>query len=118
MGFGGKATICRGKPANQSIMVAKFNSTFSGLQEAERLHNFYAETKRGRAELQPTQSSNSSSCNRETRNEFANKVEFVLFGYLGLAEDLDKLDFETKKRCFVKSKKEIQDIANAPLKTE
>ncbi|KAM7496877.1 hypothetical protein LguiA_021291 [Lonicera macranthoides] len=118
MGLGEKATICRGKPANQSIMVAKFNSTFSGLQEAERLHKFYAETKRGRAELQPMRSSNSSGRNVETRNEFASKAESVLFGYLGLAEDLDKLDFETKKRCFVKSKKEIQDIANAPLKTE
>ncbi|GAB2229295.1 hypothetical protein Droror1_Dr00023433 [Drosera rotundifolia] len=34
----------------------------------------------------------------------------------GDSEDLDRMDYNTKKRCFVKSKKEIQGIADAPVK--
>ena len=48
----GKTKICRGKPANQSIMVVRFRATFSGLQKAEKLHNMYAENQHGRTEFQ------------------------------------------------------------------
>ncbi|KAE8693581.1 Detected protein of unknown function [Hibiscus syriacus] len=41
-----------------------------------------------------------------------NKVEDVLYGYLGVAGDMDKLDFETKSHSVVKSKKEIYSIAD------
>ncbi|KAK3015861.1 hypothetical protein RJ639_006549, partial [Escallonia herrerae] len=116
MGFGEKTEVCRGKPANQSILVVKFKPTLSGLKEAERLHNFYDESKQGRAEFQHIESINSSNT-EETPKKSADKVENVLFAYLGRAEDLDKIDIETRKRCLVKSKKEIVDIADAPLKT-
>ncbi|KAI3689657.1 hypothetical protein L2E82_47621 [Cichorium intybus] len=36
-------------------------------------------------------------------------------GYMGIAEDLNKLDFDIKKEVF-KSKKEIKDIVAAPVK--
>ncbi|KAF8403236.1 hypothetical protein HHK36_011337 [Tetracentron sinense] len=115
-GFGGgKAKVCRGKPADQSIMVVKFLGTFSGLQEAERLHKYYAENKRGRVEFQQITSNSGSG---EAGRMQADNLELVLYGHMGIAEDLDKLDFETKKRCVVKSKKDIQDIADAPLKPE
>ena len=45
----------------------------------------------------------------------ADKVEHVLGGHLEIAGDLDKLDFEAKERCVVKSKKEILAIADACL---
>ncbi|KAI3730219.1 hypothetical protein L1987_61388 [Smallanthus sonchifolius] len=35
---------------------------------------------------------------------------------LGIAEDLDKVDSDTKRKCSIKSKKEIQDLADAPVK--
>ncbi|THG03513.1 uncharacterized protein LOC114308815 isoform X2 [Camellia sinensis] len=105
MGFGGKTKVCRGKPANQSIMVVKFSGTFSGLQEAERLHKFFSGNERGRTELKQVTPKNNSNADDKTQK--ANKVERVLYGYLGIAEDLDKLDFETKKWCSVRSKKEI-----------
>lgn len=120
MGFdGGKTKIHRGKPANQSIMVVRFNGTFSGLQKAEKLHHIYDENQHGRAELQQTKSNNvkTGSC-EENQKAKANKVEHVLYGYLGIAGDLDKLDFETKERSVVKSKKEIQAIADASLVNE
>ncbi|KAF8403263.1 hypothetical protein HHK36_011364 [Tetracentron sinense] len=118
-GFGGgKAKVCRGKPADQSIMVVKFLGTFSGLQEAERLHKYYAENKRGRVKFQQITSNNSNSGSGEAGGMQADNLELVLYGHMGIAEDLDKLDFETKKRCVVKNKKDIQDIADAPLKPE
>ncbi|XVF19758.1 hypothetical protein REPUB_Repub11eG0138400 [Reevesia pubescens] len=114
MGFyRGISKVCRGKPANQSIMIVIFHGTFSGLQEAERLHKLYAENKHGRAEFQQV---NCSS--RETWKASPDKVEDVLYGYLAIAGDLDKLDFETKSRSVVKSKKEIYAIADAFLDTE
>lgn len=103
---GGNAKVCHGKPANQSILVVTFSGTFSGLQEAERLHKFYAENKHGRAELQEGHGA-------ATQAVVGDKVKDVLYGFLGLAGDLDKLEFETKKRCVVRSKKDIQAIADA-----
>ncbi|XP_021279328.1 uncharacterized protein LOC110412979 [Herrania umbratica] len=111
MGFGrGISKVCRGKPANQSIMTVIFHGTFSGLKEAERLHKLYAENKHGRAEFQQINCSTG-----ETKKVPLDKVEDVLYGYLGIAGDLDKLDFETKSRALVKSKKEIYATADALL---
>ncbi|KAL5830903.1 hypothetical protein ACOSQ4_016257 [Xanthoceras sorbifolium] len=111
MGFDrGISKVCRGKAANQSTMVVNFNGTLSGLQEAEKLHKQYAENKHGRSEFQ--QITTRSNCTSESQS--TDKIKSYLYGYLGIAEDLDKLDFTTKKRCFVKSKKEIQAIAGEP----
>lgn len=105
--------MCRGKPANQSIMTVIFHGTFSGLLKAERLHQLYSDNKHGRAEFQQI------NCNiGQPLKVPTNKVEDVLYGYLGIAGDLDKLDFETKSRSTVKSKKEIYAIAGAPLNNE
>ncbi|KAL7115971.1 hypothetical protein ACP275_04G214300 [Erythranthe tilingii] len=85
MGFQSILKVSNGEPANQSTMVVKFNATLSGLQEAERLHRNYVQ-----------------SSEREK--------EDLLYGHLGIAQDLDKLDFDTKKRCLLKSKNEILTI--------
>ncbi|KAL5763813.1 hypothetical protein ACOSQ2_016407 [Xanthoceras sorbifolium] len=111
MGFDrGISKVCRGKAANQSTMVVNFNGTLSGLQEAEKLHKQYTQNKHGRSEFQ--QITSRSNCTSESQS--TDKIKSYLYGYLGIAEDLDKLDFTTKKRCFVKSKKEIQAIAGEP----
>ncbi|KAI3450682.1 hypothetical protein Pfo_007347 [Paulownia fortunei] len=60
MGFGSIIKVCNGKPANQSVMLVKFNGTLSGLQEAERFHKSYFESKHGRAELKQLKSENGS----------------------------------------------------------
>lgn len=109
--------MCRGKPANQSILVVTFNATFSGLREAERLHKLFAENKHGRVEFQKISSAglkNSSNGNQDSLADEAN----CLYGYLGIAEDLDKLETETKKWCVVKSKREIQAIACTSLRND
>lgn len=105
--------VCRGRPANHSIMAVIFNSTLSGLEAAERLHNFYSKTKHGKSDFENIRSC-SSSCSKDESKASEKKAEHVLYGYLGTAEDLDKLEYETKKRCLVKSKKEIWSIAMQP----
>lgn len=114
MGFGEKAKVSRGKPANQSILMVKFSATLSGLEEAVRLCDIYAHRKHGRAEFQRISSGHSGNGDDETKESLTDKVGKILYGYLGIAEDLDKLDFETKKRSSVRSKKQIKDIAVAP----
>lgn len=118
MGFGNLSKVWIRKLANQNGMLAKFNGTLSGLQEAERLHKNYLETKHGRIEFIQVMSSEKGSCSEETQTVTAEKEENFLYFYLGLLEDLGKLDFITKKRCVVRSKREIQSIADAPLNTK
>ncbi|CAL9054969.1 unnamed protein product [Musa banksii] len=113
MGFeAGKTTICHGKPANQNVFLIKFFPTFSGLQEAEKLHNCFADGNRGRQEFY-RRTASKSKANGEREACFKNFP--FLYGYLAVAEDLPKLDSEMMKRCLVKSKKDIEAIADAPL---
>ncbi|KAJ4720629.1 Suppressor of gene silencing protein [Melia azedarach] len=118
---GGKINVCLGRPADQSVMVVKFLGTFTGLESAERLHKYFAERKHGRAEFArlTSNSSRSSSSNWLEAGIQGDKLkEQLLYGYMGISEDLDSADFNTKKYCFIKSKKEILDLANAPVRTD
>lgn len=111
---GGKTNVYCGEPADGSVMVVKFKPTYSGLQEAERLHKLFADNKHGKAEWQNTSSvrlSNSSNAKQDLERDEAN----CPYGYLGNAEDYDLLDLRTKKHFGVKSKKQIKAIANASL---
>ncbi|KAL2899506.1 Protein SUPPRESSOR OF GENE SILENCING 3 [Bienertia sinuspersici] len=120
----GKATICHGKPGNPNIMLVKFNGTLSGLLEAQRLDKVFFEKKRGRADLQEVDAGVECiervvqeadlqevdagvECTERVIQEAENKIENTLYGYLGVVEDLDKLNYELKRRCVGKSKKEI-----------
>lgn len=107
-----KTTICKGNSSNQSVFSIKFFPTFSGLQEAERLHKRFAENHHGRQDFlqRPTNKNNPTSEGDACFKKFP-----YLYGYMAIAEDLPKLDSETMKRCLVKSKKDIEAIADAPL---
>ena len=62
MGFGaGISNVCRGKPANQSVLLIKYKATLSGLQEAERLHKHFDGSNHGRQELLRITANKSSS---------------------------------------------------------
>ncbi|KAI8029788.1 hypothetical protein LOK49_LG01G00377 [Camellia lanceoleosa] len=119
---GGKIKTYLGKPANHSVMVVKFLGTFSGLQDAERLHKYFVDNKHGRVEFEQVTSSSSkgkSSSNNDVGVMQGHSMEeLVLYGYIGIAEDLDKVDMDTKRKSLIKSKKEIQDLANAAVKPE
>lgn len=105
-----------GRPADQSIMVVKFLGTFTGLNNAERLHKYFAENKHGRPDYNLLISNNGSSLSVGEGTQGGNLEDKLLYGYMGISEDLDGLDFNTKRYCVVKSRKEIMDLADAPVK--
>ncbi|GAB4835216.1 hypothetical protein Ancab_000125 [Ancistrocladus abbreviatus] len=93
--------------------------TYSGLQEAERLHKYFFEKQQGRKEFEQVTSNideNSSAMQKGTPADEGE--ESLLYCYRGISEDLDRVDFDSKKRCLVKSRKEIQGLADAPVKPE
>ncbi|KAI6669288.1 hypothetical protein NL676_004173 [Syzygium grande] len=115
----GKMVVCLGKPADQSVIVVKFLNTFSGLGNAGKLHKYFSENKRGRVEFQKRATDHVQGNESEAPGmQGDNQEEALLYGYMGIAEDLDKIDYYAKKTSWVKSKKEIYDLANAPVKSK
>lgn len=115
----GKMVVCLGKPADQSVIVVKFLNTFSGLGNAGKLHEYFAENKRGRVEFQKRTTDHGKGNDSEALGMRGDdQEETLLYGYMGIAEDLDKIDYYAKKTSWVKSKKEIYDLANAPVKSK
>uniref|UniRef100_A0A2P2JYE8 XS domain-containing protein n=1 Tax=Rhizophora mucronata TaxID=61149 RepID=A0A2P2JYE8_RHIMU len=116
---GGKMKVCLGKPADQSVMLVQFLGTFTGLGNAERLHKYFADGKRGRENFErKTRNNSKSSGGQEGGSQGDNLEEHLLYGYMGIAEDLDSLDFNTKKWILIKNKKEIQELIDAPVKAD
>ncbi|MED6216938.1 hypothetical protein PIB30_012666 [Stylosanthes scabra] len=113
----GRIKLCLGKPADQSVILVKFLGTFGGLGDAERLHRYLSDNNHGRAEFERVRSEGIQSYNIKETGE-GDRVEKILYGYVGIAEDLDKLDFNSKKWSMIKSRKEIEDLDNAPVKTD
>lgn len=116
---GGKFKTCLGKPGNHSVIVVRFLGTFSGLQDAERLHKYFVDNKRGRVDF--WQGDHISSMGKSSSsNEVAglNNLELLLYGYMGISEDLDEVNMDTKRKCCIKSKREIHDLENAPVKPD
>ncbi|KAM1175705.1 hypothetical protein EV1_027840 [Malus domestica] len=112
----GRIKICLGKPADQSVLVVKFLGTFTGLGDAERIQKHFAEHQRGRVDFERATSSNGKIVEAAMQGD--NAEERFLYGYMGIVEDLDKVDFHTRSWTVIKSKKEIQDLANAPVKPD
>ncbi|OIW21505.1 hypothetical protein TanjilG_05154 [Lupinus angustifolius] len=113
----GRIKLCLGKPADQSVILVKFLGTFVGLADAEKLHQYLSDNNRGRAEYEKVKSKGIESCDIKEANQI-DKVENILYGYVGIAEDFDKLDFNSKKWSSIKSRKEIDDLDKAPVKTD
>ncbi|XP_051185649.2 uncharacterized protein [Lolium perenne] len=105
----GKAKITHGKPSDQSVFVVKFPPTISGFQEAMRIHDHFRAENHGKEELEQTK------CEKGKKAAPADKLEELLYAHIALAEDLVYLDDETKKRCVVSSKNEIEAKADATL---
>jgi hypothetical protein len=68
------------------------------------LHKLYAESKNVRTEFQQVGIHGYNCRNLKTQGVPSNTLENVLYGSMGIATDLDKLGFETEKRCVVQTK--------------
>lgn len=112
LGFGGgKSRSIYGKDGHLGITVVKFANSKSGLEEAERLAEYFEKEKNGRKDwarvLQTSQSGD------DENNPYLVKVDLktgekkrIFYGYLGTASDLDKVDFDARKRSQIKSRRE------------
>lgn len=122
LGFSnGKMKVVNGSSTIQGTLLVKFSPTFSGLQEAERLHKYCEDNHCGRSDWLQVQSQHESQQNLSEDSDLLqadgnvkdNKKQF--YGYIGIAGDLEKVDFDTKKRTLVKSRKDIEAITDGPV---
>lgn len=112
-----KIKVCLGKPANGSVVVIKFLATFPGLKDAEKLHEYFIKKGHGRKDFNQASDKDRNS-KHQKRSEGEDELqELLLYGHMGIAEDLDEVDKDTSSRCLIKSKKEIHDFVDAPVYT-
>jgi len=107
-----KARVSHGRPDNQSVFLVKFQPTISGFQEAMRVHTHFSSRNQGKEELQLMRDS------KGKKAASTESLEELLYAHIGVVEDLALLDDGTKKRCKVRSMKEIEANADATLNLE
>uniref|UniRef100_J3NBS3 XS domain-containing protein n=2 Tax=Oryza brachyantha TaxID=4533 RepID=J3NBS3_ORYBR len=104
-----KAKINYGRPANQSVFLVKFLPTISGFQEAMRIHEHFTAKNHGKEGFQQIKGG------KGKKSAPVDELEELLYAHIAVAEDLGYLDEETKKRCLVRSKNDIEAKADATL---
>jgi len=85
----------------------KFQPTISGFQEAMRVHTHFSTRNHGKEEFQLLRGS------KGKKAASTESLEELLYAHIGVVEDLGLLDDGMKKRCKVRSKKEIEADADA-----
>eukprot|EP00253_Pinus_taeda_P013383 PITA_13383 len=122
LGFtGGKSKAVYGRGGHQGTIIVKFSPSSAGLQEAEQLIKYFESKNHGRKDWLRVQSSTVNQENGEENPELVETDEKtklkkrVLYGYLAIAGDLEKLDVDTRKKALVKSKKDIDATADGQV---
>lgn len=93
-----------------STMV-KFASDQSGLKEALRLADFFQKDNRGRRAWDAVQSLLGSGKDEDNNpnlvklDKKTGEKERIFYGYLATVFDVDKVDFETRKKVAIESKR-------------
>lgn len=104
-----KAKVSLGRPANQSVFLVKFLPTISGFQEAMIIHEHFTTNNHGKEEFQQMKGG------KGIRVAPVDKLEELLYAHIAVAEDLGYLDEETKRRCVIRSKNDIEAKAGATM---
>ncbi|CAN6353034.1 unnamed protein product [Urochloa humidicola] len=107
-----KVKVCYGRPANQSVFLVKFQPTISGFQEAVSVNDHFSSRNHGKEEFQQM---------RDGKGKKAapvDNLEELLYAHIAVVEDLVYLDEEGKRRCKIRSKKEVEASADATLNLE
>lgn len=111
---GGKSKSLYGREGHLGITLIKFSSDQAGLKEANRLAEYFERDNRGRkawARLQPLTLGSKDDENNPHLVKFDEKTrekKRILYGYVGTASDLDKLDFDTRKKVVIESQREYK----------
>lgn len=114
LGFGtGKSKSLYGREGHLGITLVKFAGDQSGLKDAVRLAEYFEKDSRGRkvwARVQPLSLGKDDENNPSlvTVDQRTGEKKRILYGYLGTASDLDKVDFETRKKAVIESQREIK----------
>lgn len=114
LGFGtGKSKSLYGREGHLGITLVKFAGDQSGLKDAVRLAEYFEKDSRGRkvwARVQPLSLGKDDENNPSlvTVDQRTGDKKRILYGYLGTASDLDKVDFETRKKAVIESWREIK----------
>ncbi|GAB2294890.1 hypothetical protein Dimus_029082 [Dionaea muscipula] len=112
LGFGGgKSKSLYGRDGHLGITLVKFSSDPTGLREAMRLADHFEKENHGRNVWGQMQSVLSGKDDENNPNlvKVDGKTgvkQRIFYGYLATASDLDKVDFETKKKVVLESKQE------------
>ncbi|XP_021716991.1 uncharacterized protein LOC110684855 [Chenopodium quinoa] len=110
LGFsGGKSKSLYSRDGHLGITLIKFASDQSGLKEAMRLADHFEKDHHGRRDWARVQSittdkNEESNPNLVMVDQRTGERRRILYGYLALASDLDKVDFETRKKVVIESK--------------
>ncbi|CAH9132956.1 unnamed protein product [Cuscuta epithymum] len=116
VGFhGGKSKAIYSREGHLGISLVKFSSDQAGLKEAVRMAEYFLKDNRGRngwARVQPFTTSGGAD---EDNNPDLVKVDQrtgekkrVFYGYLATVSDMEKVDFETRKKVSIESRRELQ----------
>ncbi|KAL5702283.1 hypothetical protein ACHQM5_027518 [Ranunculus cassubicifolius] len=112
LGFGGgKAKSLYGKEGHLGITLVKFAPDQSGLKEAVRLAEYFEKDYHGRkgwARAQQPGRDDETNPNLVNLDEMNRENQRILYGYLATVLDFEKLDFETKKKVSIESKRELR----------
>ncbi|TKY51161.1 Zinc finger-XS domainprobable mediator of RNA polymerase II transcription [Spatholobus suberectus] len=114
LGFmGGKSKSLYGRDGHLGITLVKFAGDQSGFKEAIRLAEHFEKENHGRKDWARVQSQTLGKDDENNTNlvkvdEKKGEKRRVLYGYLGTAFDLDKVDFDTRKKAVIESRREYK----------
>lgn len=108
----GKSKSMYGREGHMGTTVVKFGGDPSGLKDAMRLADFFEKQNHGRrswAAVQPMfrpGKDDEKDPNFVKLDKKTGEKERILYGYLGTVFDLEVVDFDTRKKVTVESKRE------------
>ncbi|XP_076911626.1 uncharacterized protein LOC143569648 [Bidens hawaiensis] len=108
----GKPKSMYGRDGHMGTTVVKFASDQSGLKDAVRLADFFEKERRGRGSWASVQHMYKPGNDDEKDPNFVKldkntgQKERILYGYLGTVFDLEIVDFDTRKKVTIESKRE------------
>lgn len=102
----GKSKAMYGKEGHMGMSIVKFANTETGLKEAEKLAEFFKRQGHGRNDWVDAHIGVDADQNPNffKVDESTGEKKFIFFGYLAIASDLDKIDYDTRKKAVLKSK--------------
>nr|XP_004300997.2 PREDICTED: uncharacterized protein LOC101304679 [Fragaria vesca subsp. vesca]XP_011464139.1 PREDICTED: uncharacterized protein LOC101304679 [Fragaria vesca subsp. vesca] len=115
LGFGsGKSKSLYGRDGHLGTTIIKFSADEAGLKEALRMTEFFEKDNHGRRawyHVQPLTMGNKDDENNPylvKLDEKTREKKRVFYGYLGTASDLEKVDFDTRKKAAIESWREFK----------